>query len=1235
MKERKAAFAFISFLLASSLCYSAQNFNMIWSSGETPPPTYLSSNLDAAPVISAPSLVCTGTPTQITFSSTPVWNVGYLDGGTANGANQDSENQLLGAPGASSSYSVAWITQGQINSLHDYANPNVGNTARYWRWTTVSGVNDWNPFLSSIGVGGYPEYSAGIKYKNYGSPNYFPNPHLAYVALFCNGYANMQVSGPTTLSFSDAFTGSQITKSQTLPAGSYTVSGNLAVQRCLASIRNDGTYNTRSVYAVIGDSFQPTFTATTATITVEPKFTCNVATQNPSFSPNPVPSGQTVSFSFTIKNNDVRDIIVTSLALEAGSQFSSLAITSHTFPFTVSKGGSATVSGTAKAPTVSSQTVVPLRILMNGNSATADCEDLIKPCTDKLVLDVPVTVTPGTKPNYVPILPSVPSQRVGVPFSVTIITRNIGSAAGGAASKTQINFTDAVPVSREVDVPALAVGAESPSPQSFTCTSPGQKQLNVSVDSQSQIVESNEGDNFASIFITCEAALLPDYLVEVPAAISAVAGKPFSLAIVTRNRGEAAANAPNPSTTTATFNGITQSHPVANLGIQAADTWYPVTFTCPAAGGTFQLVARADANFNVISESNENNNVNTTQVTCVRQPASCTLSGSTSFIHGGSGQFSATCFDSAASPLPCPDLTWTTTVTDSNMAPPFTASPAYSSTLNVGANAAYGSGYIVKANSSAFDCTRQVTVSPVDNPATSCTLSGQPAFRRGESGLIAATCSNATGSQVNCPNMSWSTNLADSFMSPDFTTPATMPRSTLNVGTTTPLGPGRVRANSSAFECFHAVQVQQNLPVRCTLSGASEFAPGGSGQFSASCFDAANSRVDCTALSWKTNVTGSMTPPSTPASFAPSSYLYVSTSATAGGYAVNATSSSFNCTAPFRVAPPAGFSLACSLVSHSEVFYPNENAQVRADCSSGASPTPCPALSWSTDISGAYLSPDSTTARPTPAFSTFYSPVTPPSSITSGTITVACANPSDCSATCSVSIDFSSVPDTMECSLSVPRPGPPYQFLPTDRSDVSASCSNGTRVAACPALHWTTDVSGGRIDPDRTNRTESPSTTFRTTGAPAQSGRTIDAASTEADIDLSCSAPIFIDVVVAIGPDYIVSRMKVPTEPIPVNQKFPVDVDVTNIGNRGATDSSKTHIDSGCTPADLDDDPLGVGEVHTHLYTCACTVSGVMSITATADAYNNVVDEISETNNARTAPVQCGMPFLPACFDYV
>src|SRR3989338_1227423 len=145
----------MAFLILLSLHYAA-NFNMIWSPGETPPPTYLASDLQSSPSISTSSLVCTGSTAEINFTSTAKWNTISIDGGTASGANSNSESQLLTAPGVTYNFDPKWATSSQITLLHDYTNPDVGSTLRYWRWRTTNNVNDWNPFLSGIGILSYP-----------------------------------------------------------------------------------------------------------------------------------------------------------------------------------------------------------------------------------------------------------------------------------------------------------------------------------------------------------------------------------------------------------------------------------------------------------------------------------------------------------------------------------------------------------------------------------------------------------------------------------------------------------------------------------------------------------------------------------------------------------------------------------------------------------------------------------------------------------------------------------------------------------------------------------------------------------------------------------------------------------------------------------------------------------------------------------------------------------------------
>ncbi|MCX8197682.1 MAG: hypothetical protein N3F07_00595 [Candidatus Micrarchaeota archaeon] len=340
-----------------------------------------------------------------------------------------------------------------------------------------------------------------------------------------------------------------------------------------------------------------------------------------------------------------------------------------------------------------------------------------------------------------------------------------------------------------------------------------------------------------------------------------------------------------------------------------------------------------------------------------------------------------------------------------------------------------------------------------------------------------------------------------------------------------------------------------------------------------------------------------------------------------------------------RVSEASAYALSCELVNHGPVFFPNETAQVKASCIKNGDLDLCPALNWTTNLTGASLNPSSTPAAPSPVFSLFTSPSAEPPSVQPGKIAISCANAEECSASCEVLLLFSPRPDRMVCGLV----NHSNLFLPNDWALVEANCTKTgvPGLVGCPRLIWSTNIIGGRLNPERTPSMIRPTTNFSTQNAPVpQSGR-INASSEDARFpSLSCANPVL--VVQGIGPDYVISGMSPSRIITPIGGSLSISLSVANKGNQNVSvPSSTTLFGANCTANGEDQvrqtPPLNAGQTSSPLsFTCICSSAGLKRVVAEANLPRNPsIQEIDYTNNQAAAVFYCGNPFAPVCSDYV
>ena len=580
--------------------FSAQNFHMIWQSSEPLPQTFVDSNLDATPTLTGQQTVCTGVPTTVSLSATSVWDPTSFDSGTANGATDVS--QLLTPPSPSSNFTPRWITQTQSNQLFNYVNP-LYVTPRYFVWYPSSS-NQWDPFLTSIGITNYAsyEYATRTKYKDFATSSWYSSgqPYKAYTGLMCNAKANIVwAAGQSSVDY----LGVPVIQSISFPsAGTYAVSGNLTVQRCMAPIRNDGTYPTRDVYVVANTAFQPTFLAPQKTIIVKNPFSCNLAAL--SFSQMSMNNSTTYNFNLVVKNNG-DSVNVTSITLVQPSSFTAFAVTSPPMPYTLGAGAQNAFTGSVKAPAVPG--IYTLTVLISSISTVPSCTGTTANCNLQASFTINVTAQNGTPPA---------NNSTNIPISCTLAfqghTANFTAPDSAVVAATCRNITNGVVPCGFLAWSTNATGGSVAPASTTTPPNPSQTTFTASYTNapQSAYVKAQQGSNFSC---SISASILPpDYVSTITAPASAQAGTAFSATVETKNIGSAASAT---TTTRLQFNG---GAPQAFLvpGLSYLDTQQDTgSFTCPITPGTYWLNSTADAT-GLLAEASESNNNDSQMINC-------------------------------------------------------------------------------------------------------------------------------------------------------------------------------------------------------------------------------------------------------------------------------------------------------------------------------------------------------------------------------------------------------------------------------------------------------------------------------------------------------------------------------------------------------------------------------------------------------------------------------------------
>ena len=451
---------------------------------------------------------------------------------------------------------------------------------------------------------------------------------------------------------------------------------------------------------------------------------------------------------------------------------------------------------------------------------------------------------------------------------------------------------------------------------------------------------------------------------------------------------------------------------------------------------------------------------------------------------------------------------------------------------------------------------------------------------------------------------------------------------------------GQVKAcNNNSLQIINVVVTPP--PILCSLSfpaGDSAFLPGESAAVRASCTQG-GSPANCPALSWSQNaVGGSLSPGSTSAGANPQTTLSINSSAPypQAGRTVNATNGTVVCTPlPFSVASP-GISIDCGFLNHNETFFPGETAIFRASCTVAGVPNSiCPPLNWTTSITQASMAPPQTAQGASPRSSNFTTTSSTPAP-QAGSVAVKCANPAQCSANCSAPANMAPYPDHLACRLMDHHSS---IFAPNDSSRVQGICTYldaGNNITTqCPPLHWSTNITGGSLNPENTVQMANPITNFTTTNAPVNQSGYIDAHSTLLGFPPLACDPSISASVMDVGVDYVVSKITLSKPIFQLGESFSLGVFAKNIGNRNATNYTYTELSGDCGTSPYHLRPLDAGEeLASGVFPCTCSTPGLNRIVARANI-NLDQGETDYQNNNLTSFFYCGMPFAPLCPDYV
>ncbi|PJD01624.1 hypothetical protein COU38_00060 [Candidatus Micrarchaeota archaeon CG10_big_fil_rev_8_21_14_0_10_54_18] len=426
------------------------------------------------------------------------------------------------------------------------------------------------------------------------------------------------------------------------------------------------------------------------------------------------------------------------------------------------------------------------------------------------------------------------------------------------------------------------------------------------------------------------------------------------------------------------------------------------------------------------------------------EPSSCEVTPLNALVPTwGQQEFDVTCFNGNGSVVSCPVMEWGTDVVGSIVDPEFSND---STMFRAGPVEATGSvsasTFLGMEMGEFFECEAAVRVFDA-SAAESCNLTPPNAdVEVNASQQFNAACFNLVGDQLNCPQLSWSTDVADSWMNPLQHNTS----STFYAGESA--ASGFVYADSLQASCNASVDVFEPVAaVSCNVTPPSASVPANSTQlFSVACFDASSQQVDCPLLDWSTDVPNSWVDPLQDNS----STIFYSGTTPSSGFVYADYYSAFSCQADVQVTTQVS---SCGLNPlHAETTV-NSTQLFAATCYDEFNNlVNCPVLDWTTTVTGGWMTPLQSIDS-----STLYTGTTveDDAAVTASTL----------SFNCSATVDVNPLNAT-SCILA-----PSSAELPIDSTQVfNVNCFDSlSGPVTCPAMNWSTDVSGSWVDPTQSN----------------------------------------------------------------------------------------------------------------------------------------------------------------------
>jgi len=380
----------------------------------------------------------------------------------------------------------------------------------------------------------------------------------------------------------------------TFTAPTYTSNTNLMLTAKADSANSvtelDETNNTRSIATVI-NAAKPDLTISS--------LTANKTSYN---------SGETVTVTAVVRNQGKASVPVCEVRLSSAYI---TAITKTTG--SIAAGGTATVTYTFTAPSVSGTKAISL-------TATADPNNKI----------VELDETNNTRSTSVTVVGALPDLTVsslysdksayeaGETVTITACAANIGNLS---AQLTTMKLEISGIGTQTKNVPALAVNGSSTLTFTFTAPTALTQQtvtLKATIDPDNTIAESNENNNTRAATLGVND-LRPDITITDSTAVDWYAGKEVVVSATVKNL--TAQDAPSVKVRLTVGDIVlNESIPVPGNGSNLA----VFRFTVPEDTGTYEVTFEADPS-NAIEESNEGNNVFSKSISVVDLPSSVVI----------------------------------------------------------------------------------------------------------------------------------------------------------------------------------------------------------------------------------------------------------------------------------------------------------------------------------------------------------------------------------------------------------------------------------------------------------------------------------------------------------------------------------------------------------------------------------------------------------------------------------